>query len=148
MIDHYLFFVNLWVLFFLVLDFFWGGGSFLFVCLRKVNSILEEFNTACYYSNFIVCLAVTKGLHLVHFMLLCRPIPALCFILSVFKGICGSHSCWSFITESSLHCVKCWVLRGLPCWWHYWISKQRQKKKKTLNCLNKYTYSLVSYVFF
>lgn len=97
----------------------------LFVFVWGRWSIHLEFNTVCYYSNFIALLAWTKGLHLVHFMLLCQPTPSQCFILSVFKGICGSHSCWSFVTESSLHCVKCWVLRGLPCWWHYWISKQK-----------------------
>lgn len=109
----------------------WFLLTFIF-CLRKIKSIHLEFNTVCYYSNFIACLAVTKGLHLVHFMLLCRPTPSQCFIISVFKGICGSHSCCAFVTESSFHCVKCWALRGLTGWWHYWISKQRQT---TLNCL-------------
>lgn len=76
---------------------------------------------------------MTKGLHLVHFMLLlCRPTPSQCFILSVFKGICGSPSCCAFVAGSCSHCVKRSAPRGLAGWWRYWISKQRQT---TLNCL-------------
>lgn len=82
----------------------WFLLTFIF-CLKKIKSIHLEFNTVCYYSNFIACLAVTKGLHLVHFTLLCRPTASQCFIISVFKGICGSHSCRAFVTESSFHCV-------------------------------------------
>lgn len=65
-------------------------------------------------------------------MLLCRPTPSQCFIISVFKSICRSHSCCAFVAESSFHCVKYSALKGLTGWWHYWISKQRQT---TLNCL-------------
>lgn len=98
---------NIWVEWLLSL-LVWFLLTFVF-CLRKIKSIHLEFNTVCYYSNCIACLAVTKGLHLVHFMLLCRPTPSQCFIISVFKGICGSHSCCAFVTESCFHCVKCWL---------------------------------------